>query len=467
MTLRIGLALLALAAAGPASAPAQSAPAGKASGDVFPYEVHETTLDNGLKVVAIPYDSPGTIAYFSVVRTGSRDEVEPGRTGFAHFFEHMMFRGTEKYSEEAYNDLLKRMGADFNAFTSSDYTNYYLVGPAGQLEALMDAESDRFKNLKYTEDQFRKESLAVLGEYNKNASNPVLPMIEKLYGLAFQKHTYRHLTIGFLEDIKAMPTGYQFSQQFFDRFYRPENVTLMVVGDVQPQRLFELARKHYGDWKKGYKPVEIAAEPPQAEAKKAHIDWPNPIPPHLMLGYHVPAFSTSKVDTAALAVLSQLLFSESAPLYQQLVVDKQWVDSLQGGAEEQRDPNLFVVIARIKSDDLVPQVRQAIAAEIAKLQQAPVDPKRLERTKSFLRYDFALGLTSPSAVGFAAARAISLTGRIDDINRSFEQYEKVTPADVQRVAREVFRPTNETTVTLSSAAPKVEGQTAPGAGTGR
>jgi zinc protease len=462
VTLRIGLALLALAVAGAPRAQAQAA--GKpGAGDVFPYRVHETTLDNGLEVVVIPYDSPGTIAYFSVVRTGARDEVEPGRTGFAHFFEHMMFRGTEKYSEEAYNDLLKRMGADFNAFTSSDYTNYYLTGPASQLETLMEVESDRFKNLKYGEEQFRKEALAVLGEYNKSVSNPVLPMIEKLYGLAFQKHTYRHLTIGFLEDIKAMPTGYQYSLQFLDRFYRPENITLLVVGDVQPQRVVELARKYYGDWKKGYKPVEIAAEPPQTEPKKGHLDWPNPIPPHLLLGYHVPAFSTSTVDTAALAVISQLLFSESAPLYQQLVVDKQWVDSLSGGAQEQRDPNLFIVLARIKKEELVPQVRQAIAAEVEKLQKEPVDPKRLDRVKSYLRYNFALGLTSPSAVGFAAASAISLTGEVSDLNKSFEQYQKVTPADVQRVAREIFRPANETTVTLSYAAPKVDGQTAPGA----
>jgi zinc protease len=101
-----------------------------AADDIFPFKVHQTTLDNGLKVVVVPYDSPGTVAYYVVVRTGSRDEVEAGHSGFAHFFEHMMFRGTERYSTDEYNDVIKRMGADTNAYTTDDRTVYHMVGPA-------------------------------------------------------------------------------------------------------------------------------------------------------------------------------------------------------------------------------------------------------------------------------------------------------------------------------------------------
>src|SRR5688572_3734072 len=169
---------------------------------VFPYAYTKHTLPNGLTAIVIPMESPGLIAYYTVVRTGSRDEVEAGHSGFAHFFEHMMFRGTDKYSQDAYNDLLKRMGADSNAYTSDDQTVYHIVGPASQLATMMDMESDRFKNLKYTEDAFRTEALAVLGEYNKSASNPFLPMFEKLRDLAYQKHTYKHSSLGFLDDIK-------------------------------------------------------------------------------------------------------------------------------------------------------------------------------------------------------------------------------------------------------------------------
>ena len=440
------LALATLSAAAPA-ARAQSA------GDVFPYKVHETSLDNGLQVVVIPYDSPGTVAYYTVVRTGSRDEVEPGHSGFAHFFEHMMFRGTERYSQEAYNDLLKRMGADSNAYTSDDQTVYHIVGPASELATMMDMEADRFKNLRYTEEGFRTEALAVLGEYNKSASNPFLPLHEKLRDEAYRKHTYKHTTIGFLEDIKAMPGYYEYSLGFFNRFYRPENVTLLVVGDVQPDKVVALARQHYGDWKKGYQAPKVEPEPPQTAAKKAHIDWPSPTRPYLMAGYHMPAFSTDKPDSAALSLVGQLLFSESAPLYQELVVDKQWVDFIAGDADLHRDPYLFTIFARIKSEELVPKVKESIDRHFAELAAKPVDPKRLERIKSHLRYDFALGLDTPGAVANQAANAIAVAGDVGAINRLYRQYDKVTPADIQRVVREVFRPQNETYVTLSHKAP--------------
>jgi zinc protease len=431
--------------AGVAAATAGKAPAG----DIFPYQVSQTTLPNGLKVLAIPYASPGTVAYYTVVRTGSRDEVEAGHSGFAHFFEHMMFRGTDKYSQDKYNEILKKMGADSNASTSDDLTVFHIVGPASDLPAMMDMESDRFKNLKYTEDTFRTEAQAVLGEYNKDVSNPIEPMFEKLRDLAFQKHTYKHTTIGFVADIKAMPGYYDYSRQFFSRFYRPENVVVVVVGDVQPQKIFDMAKQYYGDWQPGYKAPAIVAEPPQTERKTAHVDWPNPTRPYMLAGYHMPAFSTKSTDTAALDMIGDLLFSESAPLYQELVVQKQWVDFIQGGASSNRDPNLFVVFARVKSDDLVPKVKEAVDRYMKEIAGKPVDPQRLERVKSHQRYAFALGLDTPGDVAAQVAEIIALTGDVNDINRRFAQFEKVTPADVQRLARQIFQTQNETYVTLS------------------
>jgi zinc protease len=453
VTVRVSLflcGLLAVAALAGAAGPATSA-------DVFPFPVSKATLDNGMRVLAVPYDSPGTVAFYVVVRTGSRDEVEPGHSGFAHFFEHMMFRGTEKYSAEAYNEVLKRMGADSNANTDDDRTAYHIVGPSSALETMMDIESDRFKNLKYSEDAFRTEALAVLGEYNKGASNPVQPMFEKLRDLAFEKHTYKHTTIGFVQDIKAMPNYYDYSLKFFQRFYRPENATLLVVGDVQPQTVFALAKKYFGDWQKGYQAPDVPVEPPQKEQKKAHLDWPNPTSPYLMLGYHMPAAATASTESAALDLIAQLLYSESAPLYQELVVKNQWVDFIQGGPSLNRDPSLFIVLTRAKSDDLVPKVKETIDRYVQQLQSTPVDAKRLERIKEHLRYSFALGLDTPGDVAAQAAETISATGGIDAINQRFAQYQKVTPADIQKAARDVFRSQNETIVTLSHKADAAKG----------
>jgi zinc protease len=448
VTFRPLLALLGVLATVTAAS-AATAPKTTTPGDIFPFKTFEATLDNGLRIVTIPYDSPGIVAYFLIVRTGSRDEVEAGHSGFAHFFEHMMFRGTEKYPADVYNNLMKSMGANSNASTWDDKTIYALIGPSRELEKMMDVESDRFKNLKYDEEGFRTEALAVLGEYNKSVSSPFLPMYEKMRDLAFQSHTYKHTTIGFLSDIKAMPGYYQYSIQFFNRFYRPENVTLLVVGDVKPADVSALAKKYYGDWKKGYQAPAVPAEPPQQEQHKAHIDWPAPIHPTIMRVWHVPAFSTATVDSAALDLIDQLLFGETSPLYKELVVDKQWVDFIQGDSEAHRDPYVFSVVSRVKSDDLVPKVQEAIERGIADLQVKPVDPQRLERIKSHLRYAFALGMDSTPSIAEAAAQTIALTGDVQSLNRLYAEYPKVTPADVQRIARQVFRPQNETIVTLS------------------
>jgi len=419
------------------------------SGAIFPFKVSESTLSNGLQVLVVPYDSPGTVAYYLVVRTGSRDEVEPGHTGFAHFFEHIMFRGTEKYPQERYEAVLKDIGADSNATTGSDMTRYYIVGPAAQLETMMEIEADRFQHLQYTEEVFRTEAQAVLGEYNKNFANPILPLFQEVSRLAYTRHTYRHLTIGFLDDIKAMPGYYDYSRAFFDRFYRPENCTLVVVGDVKPDEVKRLAEKHYGGWKRGYRPADIPVEPPQTGRKTGHVDWPNPIRPQFLRAYHTPAFSTDTADSAALDVIAQLLFDESSPLYQELVVDKQWLDVFSGQPFTRRDPAQFSIYGRVKSADLIPKVTEVIDRHLAELKDRPVDAARLARVKSHLRYQFALGLDTPGNVADQIAEALALTGNFQDINRRYVQYEKLTPGDIERTARAVFRPENETLVTLS------------------
>ncbi len=450
MSLRIQSALLGLLLT---VAAAHAAP----QGDIFPFKVHETRLDNGLTVVTIPYDSPGTLAYYLVVRTGSRDEVEPGHSGFAHFFEHMMFRGTERFSQDGYTEVLKKLGAASNASTYDDMTIYQLVGPARELETMMDIESDRFQKLKYSEEDFRTEALAVQGEYNKNASSPLFNMFVKISDLAYTKHTYKHTTIGFPEDIKAMPGYYDYSLSFFQRFYRPDNTILLVVGDAQPQQVEALAKKYFGGWQKGYQTPAVQAEPPQTEAKKAHIDWPNPTSPYMLVGYHAAAFSTKDMSSAAADVIDQLLFNETAPLYKELVVDKQWANGFGSFGGPSRDPSLFSYFVEARSEDLVPKIKETIDRHIRELQEKPVDPQRLERIKSYLRYGFAQTLDTPTAIADAVAQFIGTAGSVGSINERYAQYQKVTAADIQETARRIFRPENETQVTLShKAAPAGE-----------
>ena len=272
---------------------------GDSSNDVFPFPVVVSQLENGLKIVSVEYDSPGVVAYYTVVRTGSRNEVEPGFSGYAHFFEHLMFRGTKKYPTAAYNKLIKQMGADSNAFTTNDWTAYHIVASSDSLETIVDIESDRFQNLEYSEDLFRTEAGAILGEYNLNFSNPVALLRETLHGRAFMFHPYKHTTLGLLADIENMPNQYDYSLQFYDRYYRPNNCVIVVVGDVDSSQLSNLVEQYYGDWEpNNFEPV-IPVEPPQTRERKSSVTWPNPTLPFLMLGYHVPAFSDQTIDMPA------------------------------------------------------------------------------------------------------------------------------------------------------------------------
>ncbi|HQF28313.1 MAG TPA: insulinase family protein, partial [Bacteroidia bacterium] len=168
---------------------------------ILPYPIQQGQLPNGLKVVTVPYDSPGLAAFYIVMRVGSRDEIDNGRTGFAHFFEHMMFRGTEKYPKEAYSDALKSTGASANANTSLDRTVYHMTGNAGMLDKMFELESDRFMNLKYSVQDFKTEAGAVKGEYTKNSASPYEQLDEKMNEIAFEKHTYKHTTMGFFKDV--------------------------------------------------------------------------------------------------------------------------------------------------------------------------------------------------------------------------------------------------------------------------
>lgn len=420
-----------------------------ASSKVFPYKVNEGILDNGLKVVSIPFDSPGLIAYYTIARVGSRNEVEAGRSGFAHFFEHMMFRGTEKYPSDKYDEILQGYGIDDNAFTTDDYTCYHLVGTKDALETIIDLESDRFKNLKYSEEAFRKEAGAVLGEYNMNSSSPYMMMFEKLHDLAYTSHTYKHTTIGFLEDIENMPGMYDYSIQFHDRFYRPDNCIIVVVGDFDQDNLIRLIKKYYGDWERSNYKIDIPVEPPQTEEMTAHIDWENPTLPILVIGYHAPAFSDRQIDMPALDVMSQLVFSSSSPLFQKLVVEEALVEFVQGGCTDHRDPPLFNIITRIKDEKDIERVRDDIYAALQETKTAPVSEERLAEIKSHMKYNFMMGLNTPGRIAGTMSHYLQMTADYETVNRVYDLYDRVTPQDIMDVAQKYFGKEQRTAVTLT------------------
>jgi zinc protease len=416
---------------------------------VFPHPIRTTVLENGLTVVSIPFDSPGIVSYYTVVRAGSRNEVEPGLSGFAHFFEHMMFRGTERYSKAAYNDVLKSIGADNNAFTTDDYTAYHTLASAAALETIMDVEADRFMNLKYSVEDFKTEAGAILGEYNKNYSSPFMTILEKMRDAAYTSHTYKHTTMGFLRDIMDMPNQYEYSLKFFDRWYRPEHCALLVVGDVEHERLTALARKYYGAWKRGTFTLEVPAEPRQSAEKSVELPWKAQTLPVLALGYHGPAFSDREIDMPAMDVLSQVVFSPTSELFRKLVVEEQLVEFIQGGQQDSRDPGLFTVLTRIKDPSRIAEVRKEIDAAIERARTTPVPASRLAEVKSYQKYSYLMGLDNADAIARSICHYIAMTGDPEAVNRVYALYDRVTAEDVRRAAETYLAPANRTVVLLT------------------
>jgi zinc protease len=442
-------ALAVIMICGPAALAADS-PTAAGSKPVFTYPIQKTLLDNGLTVLSVPFDSPGIIAYYTIVRTGSRNEVEKGLSGFAHFFEHMMIRGTEAYPQEKYNDVIKLLGADSNAYTNEDWTCYHMTIPATALARAVEIEADRFQNLKYDVPSFQKEARAVLGEYNKSASSPFQKLNEAMQDTAYTTHTYKHTTIGFLADITDMPNQYAYSKVFFDRWYRPENCTIIVAGDVKHDALVALVQQYYGSWQRGRAQVKIPTEPPQAEPKAERLTWPLPTLPVLYLAYHIPSGDPTNPDTAALGALEQALFGETSPLYKDLVLKEQKVVMLIAEAEAKRDPGLFSILVRVRKPEDLPIVRSRIASALAEAAKTPIDPTRLDAIKSHLRYAFAGSLRTADAVANAVGMAVATTGRPEAINERFAAYERLTPADLKGAAAKYFQSSNETAIILET-----------------
>lgn len=441
----LSVALLIGACSKTTESPDPAAPAAK----IFDMPYLMRDLDNGLRVIIVPTDYPDIVTIQIPVQTGSRNEVEPGKTGFAHFFEHMMFRGTEQYPADVYADILKKAGADQNAYTTDDYTNYHITFTKDDLEKVIEIEADRFQNLSYTEDVFRTEALAVKGEYLKNISNPILMMFERLSDLMFDEHTYKHTTMGLLEDIEAMPDQIEYSHAFFDRWYRPEKSAVILVGDVDPEATFELVEKYWGGWERGSYEMEVPVEPALAGPKYEHYQWDSPTQPWIVMAFRGPAFIATEKDMPALDLVSEIYFSSSSELYRQLVIEDQSVDQLFGYFPDRKDPGMLVVAARLTDAAHAVAVRDAINDTLANARTQLVDAAKIEETKSRLRYSFTSGLGSSGNIGSMLARFVHFDRTPEIINNVYNSYDALSASDVRAIANKYFVDDSRVTFTLS------------------
>jgi zinc protease len=419
---------------------------------LFPYDYKIDDLPNGLRLVTVPTDYPNLVALYIVVSTGSRNEIEAGKSGYAHLFEHLMFRGSENYSSEQRDEILKRAGASSNAYTTDDRTVYHEVFSKEDLDQVMKLEGDRFQHLKYEEAAYKTETRAVLGEYNKNSANPGSKLYEKLRETAFGTHTYTHTTMGFIKDIEDMPNQYNYSLEFYKRYYRPEYTTIVIVGDVTQAQALELTKKYFGNWQRGNYVPQIPKEPEQTAPRTAHVDWATPTLPYLVIGFRGPAFSDTQKDKAALDLLAQIAFGENSDLYQRLVLKEQKVDFVGPSFDDQMDPELFSIFSRVKDQKDVNYVRDQILATFDQYKKDLIPQAKLDATRSRLRYGFALSFNSSEAIASNLAPYIALRRTPETINTLFALYDTITPEDIRAAAQKYFIDNRRTIVTLSTKA---------------
>ncbi len=415
---------------------------------IFPYQTYERVLSNGLKVIVIPMQNPGLVAYYSIVRTGSRDEYEPGHSGFAHFFEHMMFRGTKKYPGPVYDRIMTEMGANAKAYTSSDLTCFHLVHSKDHLDQVMELESDRFQNLDYEVADFKTEAGAVLGEYLKGLSSPWSLLREKLMETAFTTHTYRHTTIGFRQDVEAMPTMYDYSRSFFKRYYRPENIILLLVGDLNPEETFTKAQQYYGNWQPGYVPPAIQPEPEQTAGQSAELTFSGKTLPIMTIAFKAPAFQPTDKEVAASYLLGALLFGENSEIYKKLVIREQSVQFIQANFFANRDPGLFQISTMIKNENALSAIKDEIDRTIKQAQTESIAKEKLKKQQRRIRYAFLMELDTAQKTAGRLVSFLSLTGDLKSVDAFFATCDAVTPEDLQAAAQKFLVPEKRTVITL-------------------
>jgi zinc protease len=416
---------------------------------IFPYNYTIDDLPNGLRLVTVPTDYPNLVALYIVVSTGSRNEIEPGKSGYAHLFEHLMFRGSQNYSPEQRDAILKKAGASSNAYTTDDRTVFHEVFSKEDLAAVLQLEADRFQHLQYPEANYKTETRAVLGEYNKNSADPTEKLFEVLRETAFKTHTYAHTTMGYIKDIEDMPNQYQYSLEFYKRYYRPEYTTITIVGDVTHEQALALVKQYFGNWQRGNYVPDIPQEPAQDAPRTAHVDWPNPTLPYVVVAFRAPAYSDENKDKIALDLLSSIAFGENSDLYQRLVIKEQKVDFLNAGAEDHKDQELFAAFARVKDEKDMAYVQQQILDTFKRYTTELVSQTELDNTRSRFRYGFAQGMNSSEAIAGTLASYIALRRTPETINKVFALADTVTPADIRDAARRYFTDNNRTIVTLT------------------
>lgn len=419
--------------------------------------VFETVLPNGLKVILLENHKAPLVTFQVWYRVGSRNEAW-GKTGLSHMLEHMMFKGTEKIGPEEFSRIIQENGGNDNAFTSHDYTAYFENLSADRVQVAIDLEADRMQNLVLREEDFRTERMVVMEERRlRTEDNPQAVLIEQTMATAFEIHPYHWPIIGWMEDIARFTL--EDLKTHYRTYYKPFNALLVVAGDFKKEELFPRIEKAFGSYPKGVAPNQEKDKDPTQIGERRILVKKEAQLPSLVMGYHVP--NLREEDSYVLEVIATLLSGgKSSRLYQSLVREKRLV--LSADADHSlisRDPNLFTLSADLLPGKEVAEVEKAFDQEIERLQRERVGDQELEKAKNQIEASFIFGQDSIfNQAMLLAHHEIAISWKaIDDYIPSIR---KVTPEDIQRVAKKYLIQDNRTVGILIPLPPK-EGKPLP------
>ena len=435
---------LALAVAGVIMLASAGGPSAAVRPPKLQYDISK--LDNGLTVILSEDHSTPIVHVALWYHVGSKNE-RPGRTGFAHLFEHMMFKGSKNVDPEAHTSFISSVGGQTNAYTTDDETVFWETVPAQYMPLALWLEADRMASLRINEATFANEREVVKEERRMRVDNqPFGRLNEIIYDNAFKVHPYKHPTIGSMADLEA--ASIEDVREFHATYYVPENATLTLVGDFETPQAKQLVEKYFARVPKAAKPVprDIPQEPAQTEERRVTLEQPWPLPA-VVVAHHITY--DGNPDSYPLHIAAKVLSDgQSSRIYQKLVYEKQLAVAAFGQANLIEHPNLFYAVAIVQPGRKPEEAIDALIAELDRMKNEPISAHELERTKNQFARDYLLSRDSNQQKALHLAHAAVIHNDITTADGEFDIFQSITAEQVQRVANTYFKKENRLVMTI-------------------
>jgi len=405
-----------------------------------------STLPNGLTLVTSEDHSTPIVHLNLTYHVGSKNE-KPGKTGFAHLFEHLMFKGSKNVLPEAHTSYVASVGGQSNAYTTEDETVFWETVPSQYLPMILWLEADRMATLRVDKDTFTNEREVVKEERRMRVDNqPYGALNQIIYDQAFSAHPYKHPTIGSMADLEA--ASIDDVRAFYQTYYVPSNATLTLVGDFDTTQAVSLVTQYLGRVPKAERevPRDIPKEPPQTKEKRVTLQQPWPLPA-VIVAYHITY--DGNPDSYPLHIAAKVLSDgDSSRIHKKLIYEKQMAVAAFGSANLIEDPNLFYAVAIVQPGHTTDEVATTLMAEIERLKTEPITEHELQRTKNQFARDYILGRETNQQKAGVLSHAVVIHRDIKTADGEFDIFQNITLADVQRVAKTYFTPENRMVLTI-------------------